>query len=660
MLRQAPLLLILLAGILYWLQNHLEGALYDSNLKVARDSAALAASAVQITMQSEETHRSWARIEQLLPPDEDTSIEIVNLEGRVLYATDPAARGLTRRLTDESCAHCHVGGAKEADASSKFIAEPGGAAHQVYAAPLLNSEDCRGCHQTDPPKLGMVYVKKSIAPLSRLIRSTQIGLIIAGIVSMVLTVSLTRLLLGRYLGRPLNRLVRLADDIGSVTSETPKVLPDSKELAALARTLYASAEELRESLLQIRGQRDSLETLYGIADHLSRTIRPDVRCRRAVELASMVFGTDCVLVAGHFHPESGAFHGTVTFRESGGPIVEQPYPCEDVRSAAPYYRSSIVEWWLTGKLDESSRIRTGGTVGYPLRRRQRRLGLILAPVRGGEETEDGRATAAHPEVVQALRKHLAIALELSELQRRQLERERLAAIGETVAGLSHCLKNTLNGLQGGQYVVQRALDNDDPVKLKQGWRILTDGVRHIERLTLDMLFFAGEHSFHREPTDPNRILEEVAELLSQSAEDRGVRIRTELDESMVRVPIEGHAVYRAVLNLVTNAIDACVDSETGDTVVLRSRLDPDQIVLSVEDDGVGIPPAMLRRVTERFFTTKSAQGTGLGLPVVKKIAEEHGGALEVESRLGHGSTFHLRIPRSIEALLEQDEPSEEG
>jgi signal transduction histidine kinase len=366
---------------------------------------------------------------------------------------------------------------------------------------------------------------------------------------------------------------------------------------------------------------------------------------RAVELASSIYQSDCILIAGHFHPESRVFHGTVTYRGTNRRIVERPFPDETVESAAHYYDTDLVDQWLSGELDGQTRVREGSTVAYPLERHGRRLGLILAPARKPEDSLDGRATAANPQVVQALHKHLAIALELAELQRERLHRERLAAIGATVAGLAHCLKNNLNGLKGGQYIVERALETNNTSRLGQGRKILKDGVLQIERLTQDMLLFAGEQAPDLKPVDPNEIVQDVIDLLHESASIQGVALSGELDEKMTPIPLDRHAVYRAVLNLATNAVDACSESDTGDTVVLRTQARPDSMVITVEDNGVGIPEEQLRRVTERFFTTKGSRGTGLGLPVARKIVEDHGGLLEVESVVGEGTSFHLKIPR---------------
>jgi signal transduction histidine kinase len=160
-----------------------------------------------------------------------------------------------------------------------------------------------------------------------------------------------------------------------------------------------------------------------------------------------------------------------------------------------------------------------------------------------------------------------------------------------------------------------------------------------------MLFYAADQAIDLKPANPNDTILEIIELLEENARSQGVELKSNLDPNMVPVPLDPHALYRAILNLVTNAIDACVESDHGNAVTLKSVLEYDSVLITVQDNGIGIPQELLRRITERFYTTKSSKGTGLGLPVVQKIAELHGGRLEVESVLGQGSSFHLRIPR---------------
>jgi signal transduction histidine kinase len=242
----------------------------------------------------------------------------------------------------------------------------------------------------------------------------------------------------------------------------------------------------------------------------------------------------------------------------------------------------------------------------------------------------------------------ASAARLLRLEREVRENERLAEIGQTVAGLSHVLKNVLNGLRAGQYVLDRALAKGDDEKLRKGLQVTRSSIRRVERLIFDMLYYAKERVPRREPVDPNEIMVEVAEELRTLAESLGIELCTEPDQGIGAVDLDRTGIFRAVVDLVTNAIDACTESVSGDLVVLRSRGRPDEIVLTVEDNGIGMSEEVRSKVYSRFFSTKAAGGTGLGLHVVKKITEEHGGTVEIDTVPGAGSAFHLHLPRSAE------------
>jgi signal transduction histidine kinase len=643
--RQLPLLLVLFVGLLYWLENHLEDALYATNLEVVHRLSEMVVSRVQTSMLSKKADRIWDGVEQQLPADKDTRLKIINKKGVVLFSSEPETRGQTHDLTDAQCVLCHLDGSVLADARSRFIDKPSGEPYTVFVAPLRNTEDCRSCHADEGAILGVVYVRHSLEPVHRLVRTIRIGFIIAGAVALFFTLLTTRAFLGRYLNRPLNQLVAGARAIGSGDLNQKIQLSEWTELSVLADTFNQSGERLKESIQEIRTHRDDLQNLYYIADQLSRSIRPEERRQRAVELIGSIFESDCLIIAGHFHPESHVFHGTITYRQ-GEEILERPLSSVEDLPTVSFSSPAIVERWLRGELDGTFRIRDGSTVAFPLERRGQRLGIILAPARKKEDSSDGRATAANPEVVKAFVKHLSVALELSELQRERLKQERLAAIGEALAGLAHCLRNTLNGLRGGQYIVDSAMRNQDQKKLKEGWGVLKSGVRHIERLTLDMLFYTADRKPKLEPVNPNHLLQEVIDLLRESAENKKVTLRGEFDDRMESSPIDRVAIYHAFLNLVSNAIDACVESETGDLVIVKSHDRGDDMLFTVDDNGIGMDENTVKRVFERFYTTKLSKGTGLGLPVVQKIVEAHGGKVEVKSKLGKGSVFYLQLPKN--------------
>lgn len=234
------------------------------------------------------------------------------------------------------------------------------------------------------------------------------------------------------------------------------------------------------------------------------------------------------------------------------------------------------------------------------------------------------------------------------LEEKNRELERLAAIGEIVARVAHYQKNLLNGLRGGLYVANGAMAKGDRENLREGWRMLHSSVQRIERLTLDMLYYVKGRVPKREPADVNEVIHEVVDLMREAAAQRNIALHAELGEGTDKQSFDRAAIHRAILDLVSNAIDACSESESesGKLVSLESRATADEIVVTVADNGVGMSDEVRSNLFVRFFSTKGGQGTGLGLPVVKKVVEEHGGTLEVESKLGEGSAFHLRFPKS--------------
>jgi signal transduction histidine kinase len=129
------------------------------------------------------------------------------------------------------------------------------------------------------------------------------------------------------------------------------------------------------------------------------------------------------------------------------------------------------------------------------------------------------------------------------------------------------------------------------------------------------------------------------------AEEQGVDLVWTPAEGLPTIMADPEAVHRAVLNVVTNAIDACEENTRG-RVVVSTGVDSglETATVTVTDNGQGIPPDRLQSIFRAFESSKGAKGTGLGLAVTMKIAEEHGGTVDVESQVGRGSNFHIRLP----------------
>jgi len=234
---------------------------------------------------------------------------------------------------------------------------------------------------------------------------------------------------------------------------------------------------------------------------------------------------------------------------------------------------------------------------------------------------------------------------------KRLQRQ-LALTGRAVAGMAHRVKNILMGLEGGIFIVNDALESNDRPSIDQGWEMVERNVGLVTGIVKDLLYCSKdrEPSFEADVC-PQDIVSEVRDLYAARMSDDNVEIRTELSEPPHRGTFDPDAIHNLLCNLVANAIDACrfdpCPDKPGHTVVIRCFADGGgATVFEVEDDGAGIPEDLSHRVFQEFFSSKGSEGTGIGLLVVQKVAEEHGGRVTFESRPGHGTVFTVTIPNA--------------
>jgi signal transduction histidine kinase len=172
-----------------------------------------------------------------------------------------------------------------------------------------------------------------------------------------------------------------------------------------------------------------------------------------------------------------------------------------------------------------------------------------------------------------------------------------------------------------------------------------------------MLSFSKDREPALESADLNETVGEVVELMQSRATELGVALIWEPSPEIPDVQIDPDGIHRAILNIVTNAIDASEDVDGG-TVKVSTNCDSEAQVarVIVADNGTGIPPAELDKIFEVFASTKGSRGTGLGLPVSQKIIREHGGSIQIASEVGKGSTFTIELPmRKFDAMKDSGE-----
>ncbi|MFZ5572233.1 MAG: sensor histidine kinase [Thermodesulfobacteriota bacterium] len=236
---------------------------------------------------------------------------------------------------------------------------------------------------------------------------------------------------------------------------------------------------------------------------------------------------------------------------------------------------------------------------------------------------------------------------VEEKSKQLIEAERLAAIGQTVAGLSHAIKNIAGGLRGGAFLLEKAMEQAPNPYLLQGWRMVSGNVEKIVKLSMDLLNYAKTGNIHYEQCNPNQPVKEVVELVSPRAQSAGIMLRMELNDEIEPVDLDPEGIHQALLNLVNNALDACeaLEAATEKKVTIRCRTVAGWAVeYQVEDNGVGMTPETRQQIFQYFFSTKGAKGNGIGLMMTKNIIDKHLGQISVTSEPGKGSLFAIRLP----------------
>ncbi|MCY2966051.1 MAG: HAMP domain-containing sensor histidine kinase [Planctomycetota bacterium] len=262
---------------------------------------------------------------------------------------------------------------------------------------------------------------------------------------------------------------------------------------------------------------------------------------------------------------------------------------------------------------------------------------------------EGRAATRFTEdllrLMVAIGRQAALAVEDNQYQQALVKSERLAAVGQTITILSHHIKNILQGVRGGSYLIDMGLKDHDESLVRKGWTIVERNQDRIYQLVTDMLTLSKERQPALSRGDLNETVGEVCELMQARATELGVELTWTPCAGFPEMVFDAEALHRATLNIVGNALDA-VEGHEHPQVRVATSFDPHSgvVAISVDDNGVGISPEVLPGLFNIFESTKGARGTGIGLAVSQKIIREHGGEIYVESQPGQGARFVLEWP----------------
>ena len=240
--------------------------------------------------------------------------------------------------------------------------------------------------------------------------------------------------------------------------------------------------------------------------------------------------------------------------------------------------------------------------------------------------------------------------QLKETQTQLVQREKLASLGRMSAGIIHEINNPLNYATTGVFNLRTfssKLPQAESDDFDDTLRDVTDGLERIKQIISDLGTFTHPDNLRRSPQKVRALVEASLRLLSSEWKEN-ILIHTDVDEP-IEIDINGNQITQVLMNLIQNSFDALRSQNTTDAAVTITARDlPDRVLLSVRDNGPGIPQENLNRVFDPFFTTKEVgAGMGLGLSISFSIMQEHGGRIMVESRPGHFTDFTLDFPKKI-------------
>ncbi|MFI4916346.1 MAG: ATP-binding protein [Phycisphaerales bacterium JB060] len=297
--------------------------------------------------------------------------------------------------------------------------------------------------------------------------------------------------------------------------------------------------------------------------------------------------------------------------------------------------------------DSVHNLRIRSAICVPVEHRATVFGAIYIDTSATDQTFDDEQLR----LLHAVGQQAGIALSNLHLHQGKLQTERLAAMGQTVASLSHSIKNILQGLSGGADLVEMGLDREDLAISRQGWGILKRNLDRIAGLTTNMLAFSRQREVELEFTPLRPLIEDCAQLLEAVCEQAGVALIVDAEDEVPPVPADASLIHQAIMNLLTNALEA-VPERTGRITVRLHYEEPDargpgspgEAHVLVIDNGPGIPKDRHKSIFEPFQTSKGVRGTGLGLAVTKRAVEDHRGRIAIHSEPGKGSTFTIVLP----------------
>ena len=296
------------------------------------------------------------------------------------------------------------------------------------------------------------------------------------------------------------------------------------------------------------------------------------------------------------------------------------------------------------RVDDVTGFKTHSIIAAPLMIENKVIGVFELV---NKKTNNG-FTERDQYLSEGLAAQIALAIERLRLIHENMEKSRLATIGETVAGLAHYIKNILTGLEGGKTLIDRALPKNNYDVVTSIWPIIHKGLHRISTLTLNMLEFSKDRKPDYTLQSIESVITEIIELYENKAEFEHISLKSIIDEKIKPFYFDKTGIFRCLLNLISNSFDALNKIESPEIIISAKQTDK-YVIIELSDNGCGMPQESIKKImmSSFLFSTKGSRGTGLGLTVTHKIIQEHCGKLHIKSEPGKGSSFRISLPKDF-------------
>ena len=541
-----------------------------------------------------------------------SEIQIISHRGREVVASRAGAAGSTYEEGDERCATCHgledpKGGG--IDSHFEFVDDEEHGEQLSILTPILNDASCSTAdchaHAEDIEILGFLRADYSLESADPSAGTRTMRRILGALFAILLSSLVLNFLLHRLLERPVLHLItgtrRIAQ--GDLDFEFGETRRD--EFGVLGRSFNHMTARIRAHQSELREAMEYVEGVIESSADIIITVTPGHLIQTFNRGAEEALG-----------------YGRA---EILGQRIEKLF-------ADPKDRERALD-----QLDHTDNVRNFPTDFRTKSGELRHVLLTLSRLRDQEGKPIGT---------------IGISKDITEerrLLRQVIQSKKLAAIGGAVTGIQHAVKNMLNALKGGSYLVRSGILKDNRQRLEEGWAMVEEGIERMSALSLSLLNYAKDWKPEYDDVDLTYMATKVYEVIRQSAADQGIEVALETSgPSPVRC--DRKLVHMALMDIMSNAIDACLWKEYGDEETPRIVLSVhpgeggNSYHVEVRDNGCGMTKEIRAQLFAPFFSTKKQSGTGLGLALTARVIDIHGGTIDVDSEPGKGTTFRIVIP----------------